>query len=319
MKFTKILLLLIGLVSTNQLFCQESLPFYQQYLISDKVLINPSFTGSTDDWVFKGTFNKHWGNFDGGPNTQTLSTHVNLIDRVGVGMYFFRDENGAATLNGVNISAAYHIPIGDEEDRENQFSFGPSLSLFNQSICRACLKPDDPNDVSLADENLNVFLPYLNLGVNAKFKGIFGGVSVLDIPLGNNREIVNTKEPLPTWYYFNLGYNWNFAENLYLEPSVLMNINTNSERQLDGNLKAKYKDDDNAFAVGVSYRQDLDENGSQALMFSPLIQAELGRLNFGFAYTLGLSNISRQGGNGFVISLGYNVENILNTRGFRYR
>ncbi|MCB9202278.1 MAG: type IX secretion system membrane protein PorP/SprF [Flavobacteriales bacterium] len=300
-------------------FAQESLPFYLQYLISDKVVINPSYTGATDYWVVKGTYNKHWGNFEGGPNTQTFSTHVNAFDRVGIGMMFFRDENGPVSLNGVNTSVAYHIPIGNDYTRKDQFSFGTSLSLFNQHYDRSQLNPETFDDSALQDGNQNIFLPYINLGLSASYRGLFGGVSVTDIPIGNNRPIVNTVEPLPTWYYFNLGYEYVFADNLALEPSVLMNINENSERQLDLNIKGKYFDDENVFAIGFSYRQDMDETGSQSLVMAPFIEAEVGRLNFGFAYTMGLTDISREGGNGFLLGLGYNIENIINSRGFRYR
>lgn len=318
MKITKIISAL-ALFAVGLNYAQESLPFYQQYLISDQVLINPSYTGSKDDWVVKATYHNQWNDFDGGPNTQTISTHVNIVDRVGVGAYFFRDENGPVTMNGLNLSAAYHIPLGDEENRtESQFSFGTSLSLFSQSYDWSKIKPEDQNDPLLYGDK-SIFLPYLNLGLSFSYVGLFGGVSVLDIPLSNNTPIVNSIEPSPTWYYFNFGYNWKVAENLSLEPSVLMNLNTNSERQLDANIKAKYKDENNSFALGVSYRTDLDSKDTQGLSVTPFLQAEIGKLNFGFGYNFGLTDIYKEGGNGFIIGLGYNIDNVFNPNGFRYR
>lgn len=319
MKFARIgLFISLSLVGITASIAQEGLPFYQQYLISDKVLINPSYTGSTDDIVLKTTFFRQWADFQGAPNMQTVSTHFNVVDRLGLGAYFFRDENGPVSMQGVNLSAAYHIPLSDEETRENRFSFGPSLSLFSQNYDWSRIIPENPNDPLIGGDP-SIFLPYLNLGISAHYKGFFGGVSVLDIPLSNNTPIVNQIEPTPTVYYFNVGYNWRFKEAFSIEPSVLMNLNTNSERHLDLNLIARYYFNENSIAVGVSHRTDVDENGSQNLSISPLIMAEIGKLNFSFLYSIGASDISRDAGNGFMLGLGYNLDNFINPRGFRYR
>ena len=319
MRIYKLTAIIIASLVCKVFYSQESLPFYQQYLISDKALINPSYNGSTDDWVVKGTYHKQWANFDLSPNTQTFSTHLNLIDRVGVGAYFFKDENGPIASQGLNLAVAYHIPLGNEENREeNQFSFGTSLGLWSQNYDWTKIQPEEFNDPNLYGDP-SIFLPYLNLGVSFAYKRVFGGISVTDIPLSNNTPIVNGIEPTPSWYYLNLGYDWRTNSGFGLEPSVLMNINTNSERQLDLNLLAKYTNENNSIAAGVSYRTDMDENGTQALTMSPVIKAELGRLNFGFAYNLGLSDIAKEGGNGFTIGIGYNIENFVNSRGYRYR
>lgn len=298
---------------------QESLPFYQQYLISDKVLINPSYAGSTDDIVVKMSYHKQWSDFDLSPNTQTFVAHANIVDRVGVGAYFFKDENGPVAAQGINLQAAYHIPLGDDENRsENQFSFGTGLSMWSQSYDWRRIRPENPND-PLVYGDPSIFLPYLNLGASFTYKGFFGGISITDIPLSNNTPIVNQIEPSPSWYYFNLGYDWKFNGGISIEPSILMNINTNSERHLDANLLLKYSNESSKIAAGVSYRQDLDENGAQALTVSPLVKADFGRFNFGFSYNIGLSDIATYGGDGFLIGVGYNIENFINQKGYRYK
>ncbi|MDR2122052.1 MAG: PorP/SprF family type IX secretion system membrane protein [Flavobacteriaceae bacterium] len=311
-------------LSVLVLFCikvygQQSIPFDQQYLLSDKVLINPSYTGATDDIVLKTTYHQQWSNFSESPNTQTISAHFNAFDRVGLGTYFFRDENGPVTLTGVNISGAYHIPLDDDENRsESQFSFGPSISLFSQSFDYAKLRPEDSNDPLLYGDK-SIFLPYLNLGMSVAYAGFFAGVSVLDIPLGKNKPVVNSIEPSPSWYYLNLGYNWKIADVFFVEPSFLMVLNTNAERMIDINLKAKYKNEYNAFAAGVSYRTATDSQANGGLSFTPFLQAELGKLNFTFGYNFGITDIFKEGGNGLIVGLGYNLDNIINPNGFRYR
>ncbi len=318
MKFIKLFLPMLILLCFK-VYGQQSIPFDQQYLLSDKVLINPSYTGSTDDIVLKATYHQQWNNFSESPNTQTVSTHFNAFDRVGLGAYFFRDENGPITLAGLNISAGYHIPLGDEDDRtKNQFSFGTSLSLFSQSFDYSKLRPEDPNDPLLYGDK-SVFLPYLNLGMSFVYSGFFGGVSVLDIPLGKNKPVVNSVEPSPSWYYFNVGYDWELTDSFFIEPSFLMSLNTNSERMMDFNIKAKYKDEFNSFAVGVSYRTAKDSQVSGGLSFTPFVQAEFGKLNFSFGYNFGITDIYKQGGDGLLVGLGYNLDNFINPNGFRYR
>jgi hypothetical protein len=49
---------------------------------------------------------------------------------------------------------------------------------------------------------------------------------------------VNGIEPSPTKFYFNLGYDWHFVDGLYLTPSMMMNLNTNSSRIIDYNVMA---------------------------------------------------------------------------------
>ncbi|MDR3273250.1 MAG: PorP/SprF family type IX secretion system membrane protein [Flavobacteriaceae bacterium] len=304
----------------GKISAQQSIPFDQQYLLSDKILINPSYTGYTDDIVLKATYHKQWSDFDESPNTQTISTHFNLVDRLGVGAYFFRDENGPVSMNGINLSSAYHIPFtDDDEDRtRNQFSFGASLSFFGQSLDYAKLTPEMSNDPLLTGDK-TIFLSYLNLGLSFAYNGFFGGVSVLDIPLGQNKPVVNTIEPSPAWYYLNFGYDWDVTDGFVLEPSLLMSLNSDSQRMLDLNLKAKFKNDFNSFAVGVSYRDGLSSEKNEGLSFTPFIQADLNRLNFSFGYNFGLSDIYKTGKDGFVIGLGYNLENFINPDGFRYR
>jgi type IX secretion system PorP/SprF family membrane protein len=279
--------------------------------------MNPSYTGSTDDIVIKGTYHKQWDKLDKSPNTQTLSAHFNLVDRLGVGAYFFRDEDGPLTLTGANISAAYHIPFGENDDRtKDQFSFGTSVSLMSQGYDWSKINAEDPSDELIGGKS--VFLPYLNLGVSFIYRNFFGGVSVLDIPLGQNIPVVNSIEPSPTWYYANFGYHWALTDNLILTPSSVMSLNTNSESLLDLNFEAKFLFEDNSLSLGLSYRTGLDSKTKQNLFTTPFIRAEVGRLNFGVGYGFGMSDISKLAGNGIIFGLGYNLENVFNPNGFRY-
>lgn len=298
-----------------QTLAQEGLPFYKHYLVSDRYLINPSYAGANPEVLsVSGTYRNQWADLPESPNTQTLSLHSTVVDRLAFGLYVFNDENGLSSLRGVNLAAAYHIPINSDRDyrfneEEDLFSFGVSYSHMQQRLDLDRVIVNDPTDPLLNDPNFN--LNYFNVGVSFKYAGAFGGVSVLDVPLQENEAIANGIEPLPTWYYFLLGYQIYLGDSFRLEPSVVMNLNSNSERQFDLNLMShiSFGDRQQGLDLGVSYRSDTDKNGSQGLSISPIMKMKIGALKIGMAYDIGLSDIAKEAGNGVLFSLGYDFGN----------
>ncbi|MGI9527640.1 MAG: PorP/SprF family type IX secretion system membrane protein [Weeksellaceae bacterium] len=305
--FSWILILLCGFITA-----QEGLPFYDHYLLSETYLINPSYAGKDDDILkFRATHHSQWAGVEDAPSTQTLSGHARVSRRLATGLLFYHDKNGATSASGLNVTGAYHIPIGDGYsnmyEEENQFSFGISYHMLNQSFDRTKWNIQHPNDPLLKVDSY--YNHYMNIGGSFFYNGIYGGISMLDLPIGDNRYIVNAIEPLPTWYFFHVGYQYNLSDQIQLEPSVLMNLNSNSERQIDVTLRSRIAMGTNAFRLGLNYRTDTDNNGTQALSISPLINLEIGRLRLGYAYRLGLTDIAQEAGDAHLISLGYDFYN----------
>lgn len=297
------------------LLAQEGLPFYNHYLVSDNYLINPSYAGVDPEVLsVTGTYRNQWADLPESPNTQTISAHATVVDRLAFGLYVFNDKNGLSSLKGVNLTAAYHIPINSNRDlrwgeSEDIFSFGLSYNNFQQSLDVNKVIVSDPSDPTLDDPNYT--LGYFNLGVSFKYAGAFGGVSVLDIPLKENEAVKNGIEPLPAQYYFILGYNVYLNEDVSIAPSMTMNLNSNSSRRFDLNLMSHiaFGDRNQGLDLGVSYRTDVDKNGGQGLNISPIMKLKIGELRLGMAYDIGLSDIAKEAGNGILFSLGYNFGN----------
>ena len=314
----KILITAVMIILSFQAMGQEGLPFYKHYLVSDRYLINPSYAGANPEILsVTGSYRNQWADLPESPNTQTVSAHATVVDRLAFGFYVFNDRNGLSSLRGVNLSAAYHIPINSDRDyRDNEtedlFSFGLSYNFFQQRLDIDRVVVTDPTDPVLDDPNYN--LNHFNLGVSFKYAGAFGGISVLDIPLQDNQAVANGIEPLPTWYYFMLGYQVYLGDVFRLEPSVVMNLNSNSERQFDLNLMGHiaFADQEQGLDLGVSYRQDIDKNGSQGLSISPVMKLKIGGLRIGMAYDIGMSDIAKEAGNGILFSLGYDFSNPFN-------
>lgn len=298
---------------------QETLPIYQQYLLDGQFLINPAFYGATDDVVINGNYQKQFSKLSESPNVQSVGIHANIFDRVGAGISFFRDQNGPISSNGITAGASYFIPLSDEGERKDQFSFGTNVNFYNMNFDYGALNPQEPNDPLLYEGNNSIFIVYANLGMQGTYKNFFGGISVLDIPLTNDIPIVNGIEPSPTKFILNAGYDYVLTEGLSLEPSVLVNLNTNSSKLIDYNILAKIYNETNLFAAGVSFRTASDNVGNQQLSLSPIIKAKVNKFTFGASYNMGLSDIQTYAGNSFILSIGYNFDNFINSRGFKYR
>ena len=313
-----LLILIFGLLGSVAALAQEGLPFYSHYLVADEYLINPSYAGANPEVLsVTGSYRNQWGDLPESPNTQTVSVHATVVDRLAFGFYVFNDRNGLSSLRGANLSAAYHIPINSRRDyyddeEEDIFSFGLSYNFFQQKLDIDKIEGVDWNDDLLKEDSYN--LNYFNLGISFRYAGAFGGISVLDIPLVDNEAVADGVEPLPTWYYFMLGYQVRLGDVIRLDPSIVMNLNSNSERQLDLNLMSHiaFGDRQQGVDLGLSYRQDIDKNGSQGLSISPIMKLKIGGLKVGMSYDIGLSDIAKEAGNGILFSLGYNFGNPFN-------
>lgn len=310
-------LLAVALFTKSQ--AQETLPFYQQYLVDGDFLFNPALLGKTDDVVVNLNYQKQFSKLSESPNVQSVGLHANIFDRVGAGVSFFRDQNGPISSNGVTLGASYFIPLSDEEDRQDQFSFGVGTNLYNMNIDYSQIHPEQQGDPLLGENTNSIFLAYANLGTAVKYRHFFAGLSVMDIPISNTLPIDNGIEPSPTKFYLNAGYDWHFADGIFLTPSLMMNLNTNSSRIMDYNVMATVFGEEDLFSAGVSFRSAKSAVGSQNLGLSPVIKGRVGLFTFGAVYNFGVSELTENFGNSFMLSVGFNINNFINSRGFRYR
>ncbi|HCA07988.1 MULTISPECIES: PorP/SprF family type IX secretion system membrane protein [unclassified Chryseobacterium] len=303
---------------SNAYKAQESLPYYQQYLLDGDFLFNPAQYGKTDYVQLNANYHKQFDKFSDSPNTQSIGINGNIFDRVGAGLSIFRDSNGPISAGGITAGASYFIPLSSEGERKDQFSFGTSVSFYNMNFDYTSVNVEDGYDPLLIGKEGNIFMAYANFGAAATYRNIFAGISVNDIALSNDKAIVNGIEPSPIKFFLNLGYDWHFADNIYVSPSALINLNTNSTRMIDYNLMATFFNDINSFSAGVSYRTVQNRFDSQQLQVAPVVKVRINKLMIGATYNIGMSDIQTYGGNSFMLSLGYNFDNFINHRGYRY-
>lgn len=303
---------------SNAYKAQESLPYYQQYLLDGDFLFNPAQYGKTDEVQLNLNYQQQFSKFSESPNVQSVGINANIFDRVGAGLSVFRDSNGPISANGITAGASYFIPLSSEGDRKDQFSFGTSVNFYNMNFDYSKINTEEGYDPLLQGNESNIFMVYANFGLAATYRNLFGGVSVNDIALSNDQSIVNNYEPSPIKFFLNLGYDWHVGDNMYFTPSVLVNLNTNSTRLMDYNLMATFFNDINSFSFGVSYRAAQNRFDNQQLQIAPIVKVKFNKFMVGATYNLGLSDIQEYGGNSFMVSVGYNFDNFINRRGYRY-
>ncbi|MEE0911734.1 MAG: type IX secretion system membrane protein PorP/SprF, partial [Paludibacteraceae bacterium] len=105
-----------------------------------------------------------------------------------------------------------------------------------------------------------------------------------------------------------LGYDINLVNEMIIEPSAMFKFNTNSERQLDINLKFMQTlphNKDFSYWLQASYRQTLDENNTKPLSLHPMGGIRYKGFHVGYSYILGLTNFARQNYGSHEIMLGY--------------
>ncbi len=303
---------------SNAYKAQETLPYYQQYLLDGDFLFNPAQYGKTDDVQLNLNYQQQFSKFSESPNVQSVGINANIFDRVGAGISIFRDSNGPISAGGISAGASYFIPLSSDGDRKDQFSFGTSISLYNMNFDYTKLNTEEAYDPLLQGNESNIFMAYANFGAAATYKGLFGGVSVNDIALSNDQSIVNNYEPSPIKFFLNLGYDWKFSDNISLTPSVLINLNTNSTRMVDYNIMANFTGEINALSVGASFRSVQNRFDSQQLSVSPIVKVRFNKFMIGATYNIGMSDIQKYGGDSFMLGVGYNFDNFINRRGYRY-
>ena len=89
-------------------FAQQD-PLFTQYMFN-KLLINPAYAGSRENFTIDMLDRKQWVNIDGAPETFTISAHTALRNKnVGLGLYLIRDVLGATNNQSIMGTYAYRL------------------------------------------------------------------------------------------------------------------------------------------------------------------------------------------------------------------
>ncbi len=288
-------LFVIPFIILCQWLTAQDLPVYNEYHLN-KSLINPAIIGSEQCTWFKGTDRHQWLGIEGAPQIQTLSIETSLTNKKtllelnrrthGLGMYLYRDKNGAYQNLGGQISYAYHFYIN--RLHAIKLGMGVSFQLLQSSLNESgfIADPNTPVDLSITGGVTSVITPNAGAGLFLYNSRFYAGLSAANLlpfykPVGGSTS---------RNYFLMAGFLTGTDKNkVRLLPSVVFKTTEDLRKQIDLNAKLLM---DESWWVALSYRHNFDNMPGMPVSIIPMVGINKG--NFGFAYALDITPNSIQ-------------------------
>ena len=278
----------------QNIFSQQGIPVYSDYLSDNYYLLHPSMAGAANCAKIRLTARKQWFDQTDAPALQTLSYNGRLSEKSGVGIILFNDKNGYHSQKGAKLTYAHHLMFSRDDIDLNQLSFGMSADFFQSQLDETEFLQSgdfDPivNGIIVQDAS------YFNLDIGASY-------NYLDFYVhGTIQNVIESKRKIYTEfessnlrkYLLSAGFVFGDKAKILLEPSLMFQlIDQTKEKSIDINLKAYKSVDFGKLWAALSYRTSFDSaeylsgNGvsSQKLTYlTPIVGVNY--KNFMFAYT----------------------------------
>ena len=154
-------------------------------------------------------------------------------------------KDGFSYRQGGEVTFAYHIPLTEnnrymmkQRSIERQLSFGLSavVNHYNYDTYLGDNYGQTDNVLGNGGENKGFYFN-ANAGVYFLFDNFFAGFSMANLIPTELTELGLDEPVRPLTGFGFLGYDINLVNEMIIEPSAMFKFNTNSERQLDINLK----------------------------------------------------------------------------------
>lgn len=224
-------------------------PLFTQYMFN-KLVVNPAYAGSQGMTTIELLDRYQWAGIEGAPKTLTLSAHtVTNNNKVGLGVYVYRDEIGPTIDQGLMATYAYRI-----ETRKGWFSMGiqGGIKYFNYDW--DMIHTQYPDNSYLPQET-QLVTPDFNLGFYYQTNRFFAGLSskhLLENEFGSGEINGNTNfSRLSRHFYAMSGMAVPLNDKMVFRPSILVKYARNAPVQTDFNASILFRD---IFWVGMSYR-----------------------------------------------------------------
>lgn len=269
-------------------------------------LFNPAFSGMESFIDARAGYRKQWAQLEGSPTTSFFSAHggVDVVEkdttgketitgRSGFGGYFINDRFGAISRNQVNFAYAYHLPLTES----TRIGFGATFGLGSFRLGET--NPQDKSD-AIFQTGTSKLTPDLGLGAviySSKYYISASAQQVLQSKLSFTDAVDVQESKLNTHLLISAGYNYQVNANTRLLPSVMIRSVKGPDVSYDINLKMVLKE---MYWAGLSLRNQ------DALVLMLGFRLDNG-INFGYAFDLVTSNLSKAASNGHEIHLGYNI------------
>jgi len=300
MKYT--FLICLFTLATAASFAQSD-QHYTMFMYN-KLLYNPAYTGSRDATSVNAVYRDQWTEIQGAPKTLNLSVdgpvgnYMKPFRKVAIGVSIDNERIGVENNTDMMAYYAYRIKLD-----KSVLSFGLRAGSRIYTTNYNALNPFQQNDLNLAQNIKNAFLPNAGAGVYWSGDQFFLGASVpnlLQDYYDKNTKTVNISQSKEVrGYYFNGGYVFPVNETIKLEPQILARYAGNSQFNLpfncDFNISAIAFD---RILFGITYRTDKS--------FEGIVHVQAAKhINIGYAYDYLISPLQGYNGGAHEIVIGF--------------
>ncbi len=308
-----------ALVMISNLYSQEILPVYTDYLSDNYYLLHPSMAGAASCAKVRLSARQQWGGQEDAPALQTLSFNGRLTDRSGAGIILLNDRNGYHSQKGLRLSYAHHLMFSRDAIDLNQLSFGMNVGFAQSILDETEFLIGNPTFDPAIDGTIVQKAAYFNVDIGASYNYLdFYIHATVKNALASERKLYTDREPVNLKrVVLNAGYTFGDEDRILLEPSVLFQyISQTKESMVDLNLKAYKTLDFGRIWGGFSYRRSLDGAeyiegnavGSQKLQyFSPILGINYNQFMLAYTYSHLGGTVNFDSGGFHNITLGINL------------
>ncbi len=300
-KILIVMLLLAGFFASAQQDAQ-----YTQYMYNT-ISVNPAYAGSRDVLSVVGLYRSQWVGLDGAPETQTLSIHSPVGNKVGLGLSIVNDKIGPSNQTYLDVDFSYTLNVGTTAKLALGIKAGANLLNVDYN------KLTGEDDMIFQDNIDNRFMPNVGIGAYWYDDKYYLGLSSPDLLETEHyddevAESYLAKERLHA--YLMGGYVFDLDYNLKLKPAFLVKAVDGAPLQVD--LSANFLFNEK-FTIGAAYRWSAAVSGIAGFQISD-------QLMIGYAYDQETTELRRYNSGSHEIVLRFelfkNVGNTISPRFF---
>ena len=288
-------------------FSQETLPIYQDYLSDNVYLLHPAAAGVGSCGKIRVTARTQWLGVDNAPNLQTVSFHTKMGSdaKTALGIILFNDKNGFHSQQGIQGTYAYHLSL-DQTNKFEQLSFGLSFSGIANQLDQTTFDPGDLADPLVSQTVESSFYLNADVGVGYHLKGLSSYFTIKNVFLtgDSDTEQLNLRN-----YVLGVGYFYGDKEKYQYEPSLMFQYKDQTgESIVDANFKLYKNLRKSQIWAALSYRRSIGGNSFEPLQFiSPIIGYNFNKMMVSYTYSKQLGDIVLSEGGFHQISLGLDL------------
>lgn len=291
----KLSIILLGFILFSLHAEAQQRPVFSQYMFN-MLALNPAYAGNQKQLSVTALARYQWVNFDGAPNTQTITSHSNFRDRnIGLGMMLYHETIGVHSDIGAYFSYAYQIKF-----KKSTLAMGLQGGLNQLTSDYTKLKAVTAVGIDPSLRRYKNLNPNFGTGLFYSTKTGYVGFSVPY--LINNRVMQDTDDLISKsmekrYYFLTAGKVFDISKNFKVKPSALLTFQERAPLGFDASVNFFI---DNVLNVGLSYRNH------DALI--TMFQLDLNEnFSFGYAYDYTLSALNHYARGSHELMINYRI------------